>query len=84
MSLAIRRLTNESIEWDAFVRSTRGGSPFHLTAWKQAVEASFSQRPHYVMAVGEHGIEGVLPLFEVRGLFGGRGLIFARGLCMIS
>ena len=27
------------------------------------------------MAVGEHGIEGVLPLFEVRGLLGGRGLI---------
>jgi len=75
MPLTIRRLTGEAIEWDAFVRSTPGGSPFHLVAWKQAVEASFGHRPHYVMAVGEHGIEGVLPLFEVRGLLGGRGLI---------
>jgi FemAB-related protein (PEP-CTERM system-associated) len=75
MSLSIRPLTKESIEWDAFVRSTPGGSPFHLVAWKQAVEASFGHRPHYLMAIGAHGIEGVLPLFEVRGLLGGRGLI---------
>ena len=75
MSLSIRPLATESIEWDAFVRSTPGGSPFHLVAWKQAVEASFGHRPHYLMAIGAHGIEGVLPLFEVRGLLGGRGLI---------
>ena len=75
MPLEVRPLTGESIEWDAFVRSTPGGSPFHLLAWKRAVESSFGHRPHYVMAVGEHGIEGVLPLFEVRGLLGGRGLI---------
>ena len=75
MPLEVRPLTGESIEWDAFVRSTKGGSPFHLLAWKRAVESSFGHRPHYVMAVGEHGIEGVLPLFQVRGLLGGRGLI---------
>jgi hypothetical protein len=75
MLLEIRPLTGESIEWDAFVRSTPGGSPFHLLAWKRAVEQSFGHRPHYLMAVGDHGIEGVLPLFEVRGLLGGRGLI---------
>jgi FemAB-related protein (PEP-CTERM system-associated) len=75
MSLTVQPLSTESIEWDAFVRSTPGGSPFHLVAWKRAVEIGFGHRPHYVMAVGEHGIEGVLPLFEVRGLMGGRGLI---------
>src|SRR5882762_11626187 len=75
MALEVQPLKNENIEWDAFVRSMPGGSPFHLLAWKRAVESSFGHRPHYVMAVGEHGIEGVLPLFEVRGLLGGRGLI---------
>src|SRR2546425_9777306 len=75
MPLEVRPLTGESIEWDAFVRSTPGGSPFHLLAWKRAVEQGFGHRPHYLMAVGDHGIEGVLPLFEVRGLLGGRGLI---------
>ena len=75
MPLEVRSLADETIEWDAFVRSTPEGSPFHLLAWKRAVEGSFGHRPHYLMAVGDHGIEGVLPLFEVRGLLGGRGLI---------
>jgi FemAB-related protein (PEP-CTERM system-associated) len=75
MALEIQPLSGESVEWDAFVRSMPGGSPFHLLAWKRAVETSFGHRPHYLIAVGEHGIEGVLPLFEVRGLLGGRGLI---------
>src|SRR2546430_16230329 len=75
MSLEILPLAGEGIEWAAFVRSPSGGSPFHLLAWKRAVEQSFGHRPHYLMAVGDHGIEGVLPLFEVRGLLGGRGLI---------
>src|SRR2546428_5211447 len=75
MPLEVRPLAGESIEWDAFVRSTPSGSPFHLLAWKRAVEQGFGHRPHYLMAVGDHGIEGVLPLFEVRGLLGGRGLI---------
>src|SRR2546428_8576568 len=75
MPLEVRPLAGESIEWDAFVRSTPSGSPFHLLAWKRAVEQSFGHRPHYLMAVGDHGIEGVLPLFEVRGLLGGGGRI---------
>ena len=70
MGLEVQPLKGESIEWDAFVRSMPGGSPFHLLAWKRAVETSFGHRSHYIMAVGEHGIEGVLPLFEVRGLLG--------------
>jgi FemAB-related protein (PEP-CTERM system-associated) len=71
----VRVLGNETLEWDAFVRATNGGSPFHLLAWKRAVEQSFGHRPHYLMAVGPGGLAGVLPLFEVRGLLGGRGLV---------
>jgi FemAB-related protein (PEP-CTERM system-associated) len=71
----IRLLYDEAIEWDTFVREAPDGSPFHLTAWKRAVETAFGHRPHYLMAVGARGLEGVLPLFEVRGLLGGRALI---------
>jgi FemAB-related protein (PEP-CTERM system-associated) len=71
----IKVLTTETLEWDAFVRSAPGGSPFHLVAWKRAVEATFGHRPHYLMALRGNGVEGVLPLFEVRGLFGGRALV---------
>jgi FemAB-related protein (PEP-CTERM system-associated) len=71
----VRLLTTETVDWDAFVRSTPGGSPFHLLAWKRAVEGTFGHRPHYLIAERAGGLEGVLPLFEVRGFFGGRGLV---------
>jgi FemAB-related protein (PEP-CTERM system-associated) len=71
----VRALTTETVDWDAFVCSTPGGSPFHLLAWKRAVESAFRHRAHYLLAVRGGGVEGVLPLFEVRGLFGGRGLV---------
>lgn len=71
----IRPLTTETVDWDAFVRSTPDGSPFHLTAWKRAIESTFGHRPQYLMALRGGALEGVLPLFEVRGLLGGRGLV---------
>jgi FemAB-related protein (PEP-CTERM system-associated) len=71
----VRALATETVEWDAFVRSTPGGSPFHLLAWRQAVVTAFGHRPHYLMAVRGGAVEGVLPLFEVRGLLGARGLV---------
>lgn len=84
-----RVLTTETVDWDAFVRSTPGGSPFHLIAWKRAVEITFGHRAHYLMAVRAGGLEGVLPLFEIRGLFGGRGLVSVPygvygGICATS
>lgn len=73
--MEIREVGSEAAEWDAFVRASGTGSPFHLFAWKRAVQAAFGHRPHYLMAVRGGGVEGVLPLFEVRGLLGGRALI---------
>lgn len=73
--MEIRSLTTETVDWDAFVRSTPGGSPFHLVAWKRTVERSFRHRPHYLMATRGGALEGVLPLFEVRSPLGGRGLV---------
>jgi FemAB-related protein (PEP-CTERM system-associated) len=88
-SIAVRRLAGESVEWDAFVRATPGGSPFHLIAWKRAVEAAFGHRAHYLMAMDGDRIQGVLPLFAVRGLTGGRALVSTPyavygGICAAS
>ena len=85
----VRPLTTETVDWDAFVRSTPGGSPFHLIAWMRAVERAFRHRPHYLMATRAGALEGVLPLFEVRGLLGGRGLVSVPygvygGICATS
>lgn len=85
----VRTLTTETIEWDSFVRSTPGGSPFHLLAWKRAIEKGYGHRSHYLMAVRGGAVTGVLPLFEVRGLLGGRGLVSVPygvygGICATS
>jgi FemAB-related protein (PEP-CTERM system-associated) len=85
----IEELGQESADWDAFVRTCPDGSPFHLTAWKRAVEAVFSHRSHYLLARRDDAIAGVLPLFETRGPLGGRSLVSVPygvygGICATS
>jgi len=87
--MQITELGTEAAEWDAFVRASGEGSPFHLTAWKRAVERTFGMRAHYLMAREGGRLEGVLPLFEVRELFGRRALISVPyavygGICATS
>src|SRR5258708_27396694 len=89
MSIDVTRLGTETVGWDTFVRTSDEGSPFHLTAWKKAVESAYGLRSHYLLARNGPNIEGVLPLFEVRGILGGRGLVsvpFAvyGGICATS
>ncbi|MCI0547891.1 MAG: FemAB family PEP-CTERM system-associated protein [Candidatus Rokubacteria bacterium] len=71
----VAELGGETVEWDGFVHACPDGTPFHLTAWKRAVEQVFPHRAHYLFARHAGAIEGVLPLFEVRGLLGGRALL---------
>ena len=73
--MEVTELRSEMVEWDAFVRSSRDGSPFHLTAWKQVVEETFGHTPHYLVARRGGVMEGALPLFEVRGFPLGRSLV---------
>jgi len=61
--------------WDAFVQSHPCGSPFHLIAWKKTIEEIFPYRAHYLMAVRDGVIAGVVPLFFAKNLVVGRALI---------
>ncbi|MGH7390714.1 MAG: FemAB family XrtA/PEP-CTERM system-associated protein [Candidatus Rokuibacteriota bacterium] len=87
--MEITELTTETVEWDAFVRTSDEGTPFHLIAWKRGVEEAFGLRAHYLMARDQGRMAGVLPLFEVRGLLGGRALVSVPyavygGICATS
>lgn len=55
-------------DWDRFVDASPDGTPFHRIAWRRVVEDVFRHRPHYLLAVADGAVRGVLPLFEVRGL----------------
>jgi FemAB-related protein (PEP-CTERM system-associated) len=75
VSHEITTLGVDTVEWDAFVRASDDGTPFHLSAWKRAVEETYGQRSHYLMARRGGALEGVLPLFEVRGITGEKALV---------
>ncbi|MDT7934704.1 MAG: FemAB family PEP-CTERM system-associated protein [Sphingomonadaceae bacterium] len=60
--------------YDAFVRDRLDGTPFHLTAWAQAI-AELGHRPHYLLAERGGAIGGVLPLIETRSPLFGRTLV---------
>lgn len=84
--MEIAELGGDRVEWDAFVRTAPDGTPFHLTAWRDAVVAAFGHTPRYLVARRAGAIEGVLPMFEVRGLLGRRALVSTAyavygGLC---
>ena len=62
-------------QWDAFVRSHPQGSPFHLLAWKRAIEETFGYTPYYLQAADAGGLRAVLPLFLISNPLMGRVLL---------
>ena len=56
--------------WDAYVDAHAGGTIFHRTQWKQAVERTFGHRATFLWAERDGNLAGVLPLFAVATLKG--------------
>lgn len=61
--------SSDRSRWDAYVRAHEDGTPFHLTAWSQAVETGFKQKAHLLYVEEGDEIVGVLPLIHVSSLF---------------
>ena len=53
---------NDEKEWDAFVQEHSDTSPYHLFAWKKAVETAYGHKTYYLMAEENGQVSGVLPL----------------------
>lgn len=60
---------------DAFVMGHPDAELFHRPAWSLAVEQGCRQRAHYLVAERREGIEGVLPLTEMRSPLFGSALV---------
>lgn len=57
--------------WDEYVIGSPDASPYHLFAWKQAIESSYRQKSYYLMALDHHDrIIGVLPSILITPPFG--------------
>lgn len=76
------RLANASDEnkWDAFVQEQPGSSPYHLFAWKKAIEAAYGHSSYYLIAEEKGQVSGVLPLFYFKPPFVG-GCIVSSPYC---
>lgn len=58
------RLANDGDEkkWDTFVQEQPSASPYHLFAWKKAVETVYGHKTYYLIAEENGQVSGVLPL----------------------
>ena len=72
---AVQPYNGARAEWDRFVRTTPGGTFFHLIGWKEVIEQTFGYRAHYLTARRGGELVGVLPLFELRSAFGKAALL---------
>lgn len=61
--------------WDKYVAEHSQGTPFHLLAWREAVERTFGHRPHYLVAKAGADVVGVLPVFHVKSFLFGSMLV---------
>lgn len=59
----------------AFVLAHPEGTPFHLPAWLEGVEAGTGQRAHMLITERGGRIAGVLPLTEIRSMLFGKALV---------
>jgi FemAB-related protein (PEP-CTERM system-associated) len=84
--LEVQELSEASrAEWDAFVRSTPGGLPLHLSGWQDVLAATYDYRTYFLIAQERETIRGVMPLFIVPSLLTGKRMMtMPGGLCAVD
>ncbi len=61
--------------WDAYVEAHPGGTFFHLLPWREVLAESVGFEPHYLWALREGRVVGLLPLMRVKSLLFGHALV---------
>ncbi|HKI95664.1 MAG TPA: FemAB family XrtA/PEP-CTERM system-associated protein [Gemmatimonadales bacterium] len=76
MTLTVARHAGDGADWDACVRSSAGGTHYHLWAWRGVLQRVFKHDCPYLAAHDEQGrLRGVLPLVRVKSLVFGHYLV---------
>jgi FemAB-related protein (PEP-CTERM system-associated) len=67
------------------VRNAACGLPYHLSGWRKVLTDTYGYETHYLMAMEQERVVGVLPMFFVRSfLVGSRAMTTQGGLCADS
>ncbi len=64
----------DAAAWDRFVLEHPEGTFFHLSAWRDLIRSELGHKVHYLVCEGDDGLEGILPLAQVKTLFFGHSL----------
>ncbi len=67
--------TGEEGLWRGFISDKEKGLLGHRIEWREILRDCLGHKPCYLVAEGDSGITGVLPLVLVRGIIGGRSLV---------
>ena len=82
----IRYTDDYEKRWNDFVTNSPEGGLYHLTAWRNVIEKSYSHKSHYLLAEEGGKLKGILPLFLVKSRLFGNSLVSlpfvdSAGLC---
>ena len=62
-------------QWDRFVMACPDATFFHRAGWQNVLKDVFRHETWFLMARGEDGVEGVLPLARIKSLLFGHSLV---------
>lgn len=60
--------------WDEYISKKEEANIFHTTEWKRAIEKTHGYKPIYFISRERNGVNGILPLFLIKGLLGKKKL----------
>lgn len=77
MDVNIRLYREEDKQtWDRYVMDSDDATSYHLTAWKDIIEASFGHKTFYILAEnGQREMVGILPLVRLKSLLFGNFMV---------
>ena len=72
----------EHSTWDAYVKNSVRGLPWHLSGWQDTLYNTYGFETHFLMAKNGASVVGVLPLFVVHSMLVGNSTTsIPGGLC---
>jgi len=73
--IVVRPFDGTPGEWDHFVRNHQEGTLFHTIAWRESIVRVFGHEPIFLSAWERNRLVGILPLYLVKSILGGRMLV---------
>jgi FemAB-related protein (PEP-CTERM system-associated) len=61
--------------WDAYISRHSESTQYHQYAWSKVITKSFGHRAYYLVALGQRGIAGILPLIFMESRWFGRSMV---------